>query len=440
MRKEVFKLAWPVMLQNTMMILTLMVDTAMLGWYSDTSQAAAGIGTPINLMARLVLMCIPITATAIVSRSIGECNNAKASINAALALLVGLALGGALSLGGSFGARLMAGFFVDTNTQVGREAVIYLSITLSAFVLNYIFLIGTAILRAAGNTTTALVITIFSNLFNVLGNYLLIYGKFGFPELGIRGAAIATALAWTVECVSMLAILFVGKAVIRIRLGDFRRITGRMFGTLMRISAPAAIEPLVTHTGSLLFLKIVSTFGVATLAAHHILIRIEGFSFMPAMGLSMASGALLGQVLGAKQMEKTGAIHKAALELTFVIMGGMGILFMLFPSPIIGLFTPKPDIRQLGALCLIIAGIEQPIMGYAMVHLGLLRGSGDTKSTFYVNVIGVWLVRLPLAYLLAVVFKMGLLGIWLSMPVDWLARSIIYYFVYRGGRWKRINI
>lgn len=440
MRKEVFKLAWPVMLQNTMMILTLLVDTAMLGWYSDTSQAASGIGTPINLMARLVLMCVPITATATVARAIGEGDNAKASINGALALLVGLVLGGALSLSGNFGARLMAGFFVDTNIQVGREAITYLSITLSAFVLNYIFLIGTAILRAGGDTVTALVITIFSNIINVLGNYLLIYGKFGFPELGIRGAAIATALAWAVECASMLAILFVGKSIIRIRLGDFWRITRGMFSTLVRISAPTAIEPLITHTGALLFLKIVSSFGVVALATHHILLRIEGFSFMPAMGLSMASGALLGQMLGARQMEKAGLIHKAALELTFVIMGGMAVFFMLFSSPIMSLFTPNPDVRHLGALCLIIAGIEQPIIGYAMVHVGLLRGAGDTKSTLYINVIGIWLVRLPLAYLLAVVFKMGLLGIWLTMPVDWVVRSIIYNVVYRHGRWKRINI
>ncbi|MFH1228046.1 MAG: MATE family efflux transporter [Planctomycetota bacterium] len=439
-RKEVFKLAWPIMLQNMMMIMTLIVDTIMLGNYKTTSLAATGIGTPINLMVRLVLMCIPITATAMVSRAIGEGNREKANANAAMALMVGLALGGLVSLSGTFGARLMTGFFLDINSELGQETVTYLSITLSAFVMSYVFLIGTAILRAASDTKTALIITIFSNLLNVLGNYLLIYGKFGFPEWGIRGAAISTAAAWCVECVCMLFVLFIGKGDIKIRASHFLKITRDMFATLMRISLPAAIEPMLVHVGSLLFLKIVATFGVVALATHHILLRIEGFSFMPAMGLSMAAGALFGQVLGAKELNKTGLIRKESLRLTIIIMGAMGVLFLVFRWFIIGGFTGDADIRNLGALCMIIAAVEQPLIGYAMVNQGVLRGAGDTRSTLYVNVISVWLVRLPIAYLLAVTFKMGLFGVWLAMPIDWLARSFVYSLVYRGGRWKKINI
>ncbi|MFA5795271.1 MAG: MATE family efflux transporter [Candidatus Brocadiia bacterium] len=439
-RKEVFKLAWPIMLQNTLMIMTLIVDTIMLGHYKTTSLAATGIGTPINLMVRLVLMCIPITATAMVSRAIGEGNKEKANINASMALMVGLALGGLVSLGGAFGARVMTGFFLDINSELGQEAITYLSITLSAFVMSYVFLIGTAILRAASDTKTALIITIFSNLLNVLGNYLLIFGKLGFPEWGIRGAAIATAAAWSVECVCMLLVLFIGKAHIKIKASHFLKITKGMFTTLMRISMPAALEPFLAHIGSLLFLKIVATFGAVSLATHHILLRIEGFSFMPAMGLSMAAGALFGQVLGAKELGKTGLIRKESLRLTIIIMGSMGILFIIFRRFIISGFTGDMDIRELGALCLIIAAVEQPIIGYAMIHQGVLRGAGDTRSTLYVNVMGVWLVRLPLAYLLAVTFNMGLLGVWLVMPVDWLFRSFIFSLVYKGGRWKRINI
>jgi Na+-driven multidrug efflux pump len=158
------------------------------------------------------------------------------------------------------------------------------------------------------------------------------------------------------------------------------------------------------------------------------------------MALSMAAGALFGQVLGACQTEKTQSIRKEALFFTLIIMGTMGVLFMVFRQYIISGFSPDISIRQLGVQCLIIAALEQPLMGYAMVHIGILRGAGDTKSTLYVNVIGALFIRLPLAYLLAVTLNLGLLGIWLTMPVDWLVRCIIYYFIYRTGRWKRINI
>lgn len=441
MRKEVIKLAWPIMLQNIFTIMMLLVDVIMLGWYSKTSLAAAGISGPITMTLRLILMSVPIAATAMVARAVGEQNQDKAVANAALGLLTGFIIGLAISLSGVVLARTMVGIFANPSTELYHQATAYLSITISVFVFNYLFLISTAVLRGAGDTRSALIITIFANTLNVIGDYFLIYGKAGFPEMGIRGAAISTAVSSVVECLLILWVVFgARKSALKVRLRSFYNISLAGVKTLLRISLPAAVEPLINQMGSLVFLKIVSTLGETALATHHILIRIEGFSFMPGMGLSMATAALVGQCLGAKCVEKAEATRKESLRFAFIIMGALGLLFLIFREYIIMGFTSDMEVRALGAWLLIIAALEQPLLGYAIIHQGVMRGAGDTRSPLYISVICVWLIRVPVAYLFVMVFKWGLLGAWLTMPLDWIGRSIIYTIIYNHGRWKKIVI
>jgi len=439
-RRAVTHLAWPVMLQHLLMSVMFLSDTIMLGWYSQSALAAVGLSGPITMMIRLTLMCIPISATALVARSVGEQNGSKTSTNAVTALTIGIILGGIISLFGAALAGNIVAIFTPASSNLYKEAVTYLSIILSAFVMNYIFFISTAILRGAGDTRTPLLVTIFANLLNIIGDYILIYGKLGFPEMGVKGAAISTFGTSVIEGLILLSFLFSKKSAVKLSIKSFWLVNKATLKTLLQIALPAALEPMITSLGGLLFLKIVAGLGQASLATHHVILRIESLSFMPGMGLSVATGALVGQYLGAKRTDLANLTCRQSIRFALVIMVFLGLVFLLFPSQVISVFTGDKDVRTLGIFCLMIAAVEQPFLGYAMIHQGTFRGAGDTTIPLYINFIGVWLIRLPLAFLFANIFHWGLLGAWLAMPIDWLIRSIIYKMALKRGSWKKICI
>ena len=441
-RRELKHLAWPVMLQNIFMSLMFFSDIIMLGHYKDSEVALAAVGLsgPITMMIRFTLMSVATAAMAMVARSYGEKNSVKTSANASTALLLGIVIGSIVSLVGATVSGSMISFFVEPDSGLYQQATLYLSITLSAFVMNYLFLICTAILRGVGDTKTPMLITIFSNLLNIIGDYILIYGKLGFPEMGVKGAAISTLVSSCVEGLILFFFIFSNKSSIKLSIRSFWLVNKATMKTLLKIALPAAFEPMITSMGSLLFLKIVAGLGQASLATHHIILRIESLSFMPGLGLSMATGALVGRYLGAKRIDLAELTTKQALMFAIVIMSGVGLTFILFPSFIIMIFTTNKNIVSLGVTCLMIAAIEQPLLGYAMIHQGTFRGAGDTTTPLFINIICVWLIRLPLAFLFANVLNWGLLGIWMTMPIDWLMRAIIYKAVHKRGNWQKIRI
>lgn len=439
MRQTVLKLAWPIIVQQLLVNGMLLVDTLMLGFYSTTSLAASGVADPLLFSARMVLMAIPIATTAMVARAIGENNLAKARHNAAVSLSAGLLIGIIVSLIGYQLAGPIIKLYLKTP-EIIYEATLYFKLVISVFVFNYLYLIATSICRGAGDTRTPMLISIGANILNVIGDYLLIYGKFGCPELGIKGAAISTMVSSVIECTALIIFIFTRHSKVPMNLTSFVTIKIEQFKTLLRVSIPAAIEPFIIQMGMLLFLKMVTQLGEASIAAHRILLRIEGISFMPGIALSIACAAIVGQSLGAQKIDSAKAGCRESNKLALFIMCTCGIIFVAIPSFLLGLFTPDKAVIAIGTGCLMIAALEQPFIGYTMVHRGALQGAGDTRSPIWVAIIGVWLVRLPLIYWLTLVKGYGLFSIWATTPIDWAVRALVFRILYRRGRWKEIKI
>ncbi|MBI4834939.1 MAG: MATE family efflux transporter [Planctomycetes bacterium] len=450
MRKTVFQLAWPVVIQNLLMTLMMYVDTFMLGRYDQTSLAAMGVNRPLLMAIRLILMAIAVGTLATVARAFGEANSTNKDLTKTRqqiatslwsAVLIGLVVS-------SFGALLapqLISLYIDKNIQpeLWIEAVSYFKIVISAFGFTYIFMVGASILRACGDTRSPMLISLYANLFNIAGNYCLIYGNFGFPRMGIEGAALSTALADVIEGVMFIILIFSKRRVINLKVPSLFKVQWENFKTLFKVSFPAMLEPAILQFGMLIVYSMVTGFGEIAIASHMIVLSIESLSFMPGMGFSIACGALVGQYLGAKRIDLAQSAYRESLKIALLIMTSMGLMFVLIPDYLVRIFVDADksyEVVKLAALCLVIGAIEEPFIALAMIHQGTLRGAGDTKSTAYVAFIGVWLVRLPVAYLFAIILKMGLVGIWLSMPIDWVARSIAFRILYLKGRWKRIKL
>jgi len=445
MTQTVLKLAWPVIIQNLLMTMTMYVDTIMLGQVGETAVAAMGVNRPLLMAVRIVLMSISVGTLAIVARAYGGNDPARVARQAAASLIVAVIIGISVSLTGFFLAEPLIGIYVNQADypELYYHAVMYYRITISAFFSSYIFLVGSTIFRACGNTTTPMLIAIYVNIFNVFGNYCLIYGNLGCPALGVEGAALSSALADIIEGVLFCFIVFSKRSCVPLKLRHFFEVKWSSLKTLFRVSLPAVVEPLVIQAGMLVLYKIITSLGPTAIASHQIVLSIESLSFMPGMGLSIACGALVGQYLGAKRVDLAETAYRTSLRLSLIVMTTMGVIFALFPGYLVRLFIdPKnsPDVVTLAATCLMIGAIEEPFIALAMAHQGTLRGAGDTKSSAWVAFIGVWLVRLPLVYLFVKVLGWGLVGVWAMMPVDWMVRAVAFRIMYLKGRWKTIHL
>jgi len=274
----------------------------------------------------------------------------------------------------------------------------------------------------------------------VILDYGLIFGKFGLPEMGIQGAAIATAISLTLGSLVMCAMLFTDYSVVHMKWKHLKGWSWKMFRTLVRIASPNIGEQALLQLGFIAYLRMVTELGDEAIAAHFIGVRIEAFSFLPGLGFGVAAATLVGQGLGAR---KPAFAAKSMKKCTFygcLLMGLVGVLMFIFRYQMPLIFNPESDVRGLAAGCLLIGAISQVPLAMCLILSGGLRGAGDTLSTMFVTFAGVIAVRVPLGYLLALKWGLGLQGIWLASAADWTMRSIVVMILISRGRWRRIKV
>lgn len=439
MRRMVLTLVWPVVLQNFFFTLMFFTDTLMVGRLGKVTLAAVGIASPMVWSISMVLMATGVGAMAAVARAIGERDSAKAQANAAAAMLLSLIGGGAVCAAGiTFAEPLMR--LMIKQPDVVLEARFYFATVIAAFPLTLLGTVVASVLRAAGDTRTPMTIGIISNVLNVVGNYALIFGKFGMPEMGLTGAGLATALSGILGGLLLLLHIFSSRSAVRLRLRSFLMVTKKTVWRVVRISLPAAIEPLFVHSGFLMFIKIVALLGTAPMAAHRIAVAIESLGFMAGHAFYTVAATVVGQSLGASRKDLAQMGNREAMKLCVSILSVAALVFLTVPWYLARIFTDDLNLVNLAAICLMISAAEQPLMAMANVFKGTFQGAGDTKTPVIVGALSVWLVRVPLAYLLAIELGMGLVGVWITTAVDWGTRSVIYFFLYRRGTWKETKI
>jgi putative MATE family efflux protein len=442
LRREVFRLAWPVVLQGSFRTVFFISDTAMLGHYSNTALATIGISGPLMHTLIVFLSALSVGTVAIVSRAVGERDDAKARRDGGTALAAAGLLGALGAMLGWLAVPALVGFFPVERAEVVSGATDYLRIISFFLPVVTLEMVAASILRAAGNTRAPMIAAAFANALNIGLNALLIFGlRIGpvqFPELGVSGAALATGLAYTAEVLLLFAFLFSKRSPLRFSLRGIFVLQWDSLRKLARVSLPAALEPIVVQSGFLVMAWMVTKLGDTSLAAHRAAVSIESLSFMPGFGFSLACAALVGQRLGAGSPDEAARAMKETAKLSALAMSAIGLLYLLAPKLLMRMSTTDAAIIELGATALMIGALEQPTMAVGFVLQGLLRGAGDTKSPLLVAFVGVWLVRVPLGYFLAIKCGWGLAGIWWTTVVDWGVRALVLWIIYRRGRWKRI--
>jgi len=463
---SVLNLALPAVGEQMLNMLVGLADTFMVGHLGASAVAAVGLSNQAVMLVTTFFAAVATGVTALVARHIGARENGSAEGILGQGYLLGAALG---LLGTVLSLALAVPIMVALRApaDVVAPGANYLSIVSTTFLLAAWMFIGNAALRGAGDTRSPMLVMLAVNMVNIVVAYLFIYGPGPFPQLGVEGSALGAAAGRGVGGLLVTGLLLRGRAF-RTRSGsaaaeeqeaasaldsvgasaagvDRLRLRPRLLRPdavplrrILNIGLPAGAEQLMMRLGMITYATTVAALGTAAFAAHQIALQAESLSYMPGFGFAVAATTLVGQGLGAGDPDRAKADTYQAYRLALVLMSFMGLVFFFFPEQIMSIFIDDPAVIRLGVWPLRLVAFSQPMLATMMVFAGALRGAGDTRATLGITAAGLWLVRVPLAFLLTP--TLGLVGAWIAMGVDLNLRGLGMWLRFRSGKWAMIKV
>ena len=440
-RTSVLQLAWPVMVANLLQTLTTTVDLIMvghLGAESDAAVGAVGFGAQFIFLFFSVMISVSAGTIALVARAVGANDLEQADHVLKQSLVLGAILSIPLTVFGLVFAEPMLAVFGAQPDVVAMGSAYIRIISLVVF-FQFISFLGSAALRGAGDTVTPLWIGVLVNLVNFGINVNLIYGNAVVPKLGVPGAAVGTSISYVVGAFALLAILLRGKGRLRLHLsGDWVHM--ETVRRIFRIGWPAAFEQIMLQVAFLLWVGMVVQFGTDVLAAHQIGLRIQSFAFMPGFGFALAATALVGQNLGARDPGHAERSGWEAAKFSVAVMSGIAVGIFVFAEPIARVFIGDPAVVAYSITFIRIHAVSIPAIGLFFAIDGALRGAGDTRFPLVTSLSGMYLVRLPVSFLLGFVLNWGIVGIWVPLVFEYYYRCVVISTHFRRGKWKGLSV
>lgn len=448
-RKEtrliVLKLTWPVLIELLLSSLFGMIDMMMLGNipdmnYATIAVAAVGIVNQPLFIGISLLQALNIGGTAMIARYHGQGREDRFEDVLKHVMLLGVVFLAIpfFVISQLFAQPIMS--FVGGSEDVLNIGTLYYRIVMIGFLFQALNLSMSSALRGIGETKTPMVINVFCNFLNVGGNAVLIFGLFGAPALGILGAGISTAVSQVIASALLAIHLMSGKSQIHLTRFNKFKFDRHIIANLVKIGVPASGEQLVMRVGVLLFVKIVASLGDAVYAGHQIALSILGLSFNPGQAFGIAASTLVGRSLGEGDPDRAEEFAKETRFLGALLAAGVGLLFILIPGQLAGLYNKNPAVIIAAATALRITGFIQPFQTSQLILSGGLRGAGDTVSTLVASTIGILVVRVSLALLFVNVFHWGIAGAWIATFIDQFIRWIFITLRFKRGKWKTIRL
>jgi len=463
---SVLSLALPAVGEQMLNMLVGLADTFMVGHLGASAVAAVGLSNQAVMLVTTFFAAVATGVTALVARHIGARETGAAEGILGQGYLLGAALG---LLGTVLSLALAVPIMIALRApaDVVIPGANYLSIVSTTFLLAAWMFIGNAALRGSGDTRSPMLVMLAVNIVNIAVAYLFIYGPGPFPQLGVEGSALGAAAGRGVGGLLVTGLLLRGRAIHRRSTssgveeqeaasaldnagasaadGERLRLRPRLLQPdavplrrILNIGLPAGAEQLMMRLGMITYATTVAALGTAAFAAHQIALQAESLSYMPGFGFAVAATTLVGQGLGAGDPGRAKADTYQAYRLALVLMSFMGLIFFFFPEQIMSIFIEDPAVIRLGVWPLRLVAFSQPMLATMMVFAGALRGAGDTRATLGITAAGLWLVRVPLAFLLTP--TLGLVGAWIAMGVDLNLRGLGMLLRFRSGKWATIKV
>lgn len=434
-----FKMAWPCVLEALLLCMVNVIDTMMVGTLGTNAIAAVGITSQPRFLLLAITFSINVGITSVVARRKGEGNRKAANAILQGALISALIIGCAMAVLGIVCAEPLL-CFAGAEVHYLEDAVAYFQIIAFGLFFQTVNLIINAAQRGVGNTRITMVTNMVANMINIIFNYILINGKFGFPRLEVVGAAWATNIGAIVACFIAVATLLRKNGYLNIYDACKERVTLFMFQPVFKVGSSALVEQVFLRIGFMLYAMIVAKLGTNSYATHLICMALLNISFSFGDGLGIAASSLVGQQLGAKRVDLAKMYGGIGQRMAFIGSTFIALFFFFGRNFLIGLYTEDPVIIMMGGEILIIMALTTHMQTAQVVSNGCLRGAGDSKYVAMVSLVSVAIVRPIITYVLCFSLGLDVYGAWISLFIDQLFRLTCAVRRFASGEWSKIKL
>jgi len=432
--KAIFILAIPMVLEMIMESVFAVVDIFFVSKLGADAIATVGITEAVMTIIYAIGGGLAVGTTALVSRRIGEIKRKEAGITAFQAIMVGLFVSLLIAVPGILFAKTFLRLMNGSEIMV-EEYYMFPTILFGGNMVIMLLFIINAVFRSSGDAAISMRVLWLANIINIILDPLLIFGYGPFPELGLKGAAIATTTGRGLAVLYQFYLLSSGKYRVQLFWNSLK-IKFKVMWDLFKVSGGGILQNLIATSSWILLMKIITITGPEAVAGYTIAIRIIIFPILLAWGLSNAASTLVGQNLGAKQPDKAEKSVWITGYVNMTFMTLMGAILAIFPEFWIKLFITENNVVENGVLALRIISFGFLFYALGMVLMQGFNGSGDTLTPTKINFVCFWLIEIPVAYLLAITFNLGLAGACISIVIAESLLTIIAFFLFRKGKWK----
>jgi len=448
----IMSLAWPTMLEQMLQTLVQYVDTAMVGSLGTQATAAVGATSTINWLINGTISALGIGFLAYIAKSCGANDRVAAKKAVAQAVLVVLVAGTFFTIV-TLGLSGKIPVWMQVDESIRGLTAKYFFILYAPMLPRTATIIFGTVLRAAGDTRTPMKVGFIVNMINVILNFLLIYPTrpvvlfdgtvFGVTfimwgaDLGVIGAAIASAIAFTVGGICITVVLWHHPMISP--KGERLRPNIDILGPCMKIAVPNMFQRFGTSLGYVVFAAMINSLGEVAMAAHTIANTVESAFYIPGNGMKTAAATLAGNAYGANDYKRMKELSRIFIPIEIILMIFSGGALFILAKPLVGLFSDSTEVIALGTMVLRMVAVSEPFYGFSIIIEGLMQGVGKTKEPFIFNIIGMWGVRIVCTFICTQFLSMGLVSAWACMIAHNMLLFLLFMICYMRGKWNPLN-
>lgn len=433
-KKNLWLLAWPIMIGNLIQVIYNMADTYWVGKLENSTEAIGAVTVTFSVIFVLVSLAagLGIGSATLSAQYYGAEQYEKVEEVAYTSLIV---IGTIALIFVGAGILFQEQLFdlLQTPENIKLIAKDYFIVIMFGMVFMFIFFIMSGILRGVGDTKTPMIAGVFSGIVNMILDPFLIFGWGIFPKYGVVGAAYATVVSRVIASLFIFYMVYRGKTPLKMNIKHFKvdlDITKQLF----KIGVPSSISQAVISLGGTLIMGRVNNFGEVAVAVHGIGSRLESLLFMITMGFSQAANSMVGQNLGANKKERAYKSGQYAMKFVFISIAIASVVFVIFPRGFFDIFTDDVEVIALGRYYVYGIILFYAFVACRMVMSNVFQGAGAASLSMWLSLICLWVFRLPMAYALSFT-ELGIKGVWLGIGLSFIISFLFMYYFYKKGDW-----
>ncbi len=439
--KEALKMAWPSVLESFFIAMTGIIDTIMVGTLGEYAIAAVGLTTQPKFIGMAFFFAINISLSALVARRRGEQDKWGANKIFVTAMISTIAICIAVSLLAVFLADPLMSL-VGSNSVTHEAAVTYFRIVMGGMIFNAIAMCINAAQRGSGNTRLAFITNLVSSIVNIIFNYLLIGGNFGFPAWGVKGAAVATVIGTVFAMVISILSLYHRDSLIELKYIVAGRIhfAWESVKSIFNLASNLFLENIMMRVGFMATALVAANLGTESFAIHIAGMNLLSLGFSFGDGMQIAAVALTGRALGEKDKKTAIKLGRVCQKIGFIMSVLLSLVLIVFGKPIMHMYFSDATMIEDAQIvirfitAIVILQISQ------IIYSGCLRSGGDVRYSLLVGIIAVTFIRTLVTLLLVNVFDLGLIGVWIGVMSDQLTRFILLHHRFHSLKWVDMKI